>query len=83
MIIIDANIRVPLKTALKRENEIVAPRARKVSESLLAQGEETSRSLYDTVTSCPKRTRTCATKAATSYTVQVAIFLSNGFLEVP
>ncbi len=33
--------RVPLKTALKRENEIVAPRARKVSESLLAQGEET------------------------------------------
>jgi hypothetical protein len=35
------NLRVPLKTALKGENEIIVSRARKGSESLLAQGEET------------------------------------------
>ena len=34
-------IRVPLKTALNRENEMIAPNARKGSESLLTQGEET------------------------------------------
>jgi hypothetical protein len=34
-------LRVPLKTALNRENEMIAPNARKGSESLLTQGEET------------------------------------------
>ena len=33
-------IRAPLKTALKRENEIIVPRARRGSESVLAHGEE-------------------------------------------
>ncbi len=32
--------RAPLKTALKRENEIIVPRARRGSESVLAHGEE-------------------------------------------
>ena len=32
---------VPLKTALKRENEVIAPRARKGSESVLTHGEGT------------------------------------------
>ncbi len=36
-----ADLRVPLKTALNRENEMIAPYARKGSESLLTQVEET------------------------------------------
>ena len=36
-----SHFRVPLKTALNRENEMIAPNARKGSESLLTQGEET------------------------------------------
>ncbi len=37
---ITQNNRAPLKTALKRENEIIVPRARRDSESVLAHGEE-------------------------------------------
>ena len=36
-----AYLGVPLKTALKRENEVIAPRARKGSESVLSHGEGT------------------------------------------
>ncbi len=34
------SFRGPLKTALKRENEIIVPRARRGSESVLTHGEE-------------------------------------------
>ncbi len=38
--IIVSDFRAPLKTALERENEIIVPRARRDSESVLTHGEE-------------------------------------------